>query len=331
MAQTSPVEQGTGNRLVFEDSVEVKAPVAEVYNRWNDFTHFPEFMNNVVEVSPIGNDRYHWVARIFGVKQEWDADVTEREPQRRISWRSVTGSYNTGTVSFNSQDTGTTEVRLRLEYAPPGGQIGQQLDKLTQATKREVHEDLHNFKRVVSGEQGIARTGDMNEASQTSPASLALKIGVALGGAAIGGTAAYFVGERLRQNRVYIAMRSQVTPPAALGGWIFTGACAASVVTAAALRLRGQMTNALFIGQWAPTFLAIGGLARLLGHRGVQTNQTTSIVSWSFFSACMASILTSIVLHGRGQRDQGLFVGQWAPTFINAAVMSRLFGRLIAG
>lgn len=327
MAQTSSVEQGTGNRLVFEDSVEVQAPIEEVYSRWNNFTRFPEFMNNVEEVTPVGGDRYHWTARIFGIKQEWDADVTERDPQRRISWRSVSGAYNTGTVSFISLDGGKTEVRLRLEYAPPAGQIGKQLDKITQTTRREVHEDLHNFKRTISG----GGQGDVtNQQSKASVGSLVAQIGVAAGAAAAGGAATYFIGERLYHSQLYMAMRSPVSAPFALGGWVLTGACGASIVGAAALRIGGRMTDALFVGQWAPTFLAMGALARLLGHRGVQTNLPTEVASWSFFSACLGSIITSVVLHGMGRRDQGLFVGQWAPTFIGASVISRLFGRLIA-
>ena len=331
MAQTTPVEQGTGNRLVFEDSVEVQAPIEEVYDRWNNFTRFPEFMNNVEEVTPIGGDRYHWVARIFGIKQEWDADVTERDPQHRISWRSVTGAYNTGAVSFNPLDGGKTQVRLRLEYAPPAGQIGKQLDKITQTTKREVHEDLHNFKRTVAG--GGAGQGEITnkQQSQTSAGSLIAQIGVAAGAAAAGGVATYFIGDRILRSKTYAALRSPVSAPFALGGWILTGACGASIIGAATLRLSGRMTDALFVGQWAPTFLAMGALSRLLGHRGVQTNLPTEITSWSFFSACLGSILTSVVLHGMGRRDQGLFVGQWAPTFIGASVISRLFGRHMVG
>ncbi|MEO7002503.1 MAG: SRPBCC family protein [Ktedonobacterales bacterium] len=332
MAQTSPVEQGTGNRLVFEDSVEVQAPLEEVYGRWNNFTRFPEFMNNVEEVTPIGGDRYHWVARIFGIKQEWDADVIERDPQQRISWRSVNGAYNTGTVSFNALDGSKTEVRLRLEYAPPAGQIGKQLDKITQTTKRQVHEDLHNFKRTVSGSNtGVQRADVVNQQGQTSVGSLMAQIGVAAGAAAAGGVATYYIGDRLFSSRAFAAVRSPVSPPFALGGWILTGACGASIVGAAALRLSGRMTDALFVGQWAPTFLAMGALSRMLGHRGVQTNLTTEVASWSFFSACLGSILSSVVLHSMGRRDQGLFVGQWAPTFIGASLISRLFGRFIAG
>ncbi|HEV2404824.1 MAG TPA: SRPBCC family protein, partial [Ktedonobacterales bacterium] len=105
MTQTSPL-QTTGNRLVFEDSIQVEAPIGEVYRRWTDFQRFPTFMENVEEVRPLGNDRYHWIARIFGVKQEWDAEVIDQQPNSRVSWRSLSGPYNQGTVSFSQLGTG---------------------------------------------------------------------------------------------------------------------------------------------------------------------------------------------------------------------------------
>ncbi|MBF6591723.1 MAG: SRPBCC family protein, partial [Ktedonobacterales bacterium] len=114
MAQTTPMEQ-TGKRLVFEDSIEVQAPIQEVYRRWSDFTRFPDFMSNVEEVKPQGENRYHWVARIFGIKQEWDAEITDREQNHRIAWRSLSGPHNQGTVTFQDSQNGHTQVRLRLE------------------------------------------------------------------------------------------------------------------------------------------------------------------------------------------------------------------------
>src|SRR5215470_13789186 len=136
MPQTGAVEQ-VGKRLIFEDSVEVPAPVDEVYSRWSDFTSFPEFMSNVEDVRNLGGDRYHWVARIFGTKAEWDAKVTDQDTNRRIAWHSTSGPYNAGTVLFTPAENGKTEVRLRLEYAPPGGRAGQLLENNTQVTEKE--------------------------------------------------------------------------------------------------------------------------------------------------------------------------------------------------
>lgn len=332
MTQASPIEQTAGNNLVFEDSIEVPTSVSDVYSRWNNFSQFPQFMENVEEVRPLGGNRSHWVARILGAKQEWDAETIENVPQRRISWRSINGVYNAGTVNFTPLGDNRTEVRLRLEYAPPGGKIGQVADQATQTTKREVHEDLENFRKLITGEpigqksliQGLQQQVTPGLGAVLTPLALPLASSIA------GGMAAYMIGKRLRESSAYAAATSPVALPNAIAGWGLTGASAASVLGSATLRSQGRATDALFVGQWAPTFLGMGILARMLGHRGMQTNLPTSVMSWTYVSACIGAILTSATLHLRGKREDGLFVGQWAPTFLGAALFTRLFSRVLS-
>jgi uncharacterized membrane protein len=155
MAQTRPMDQAQmlANRIVVEDTIEVKAPIQQVYTRWNDFTRFPEFMSYVEEVRPLSGNRYHWVTRIFGIREEWDAEVTEREPERRISWRSVSGTPNAGTVSFSRLSPDKTEIRVRYEYMPPTSMFGKSLAQLTKPTKKVAKEDLRNFKLMMEGKK----------------------------------------------------------------------------------------------------------------------------------------------------------------------------------
>lgn len=330
MTQTNSVQPGAMNTLVLEDSIEIPAPLAEVYRRWSDFPHFPQFMANVEEVLPRGGNRYHWVARIFGVQQEWDAEVTENTPERVVSWRSISGAYNAGAVTFFGQGDKRTLVRVRFEYAPPGGKVGQALDQVTQTTRREVHEDLENFKKLYTGGTALTSRGTLARADNGGLGRVLAPLAVPILTSAAGGVASYIIGKRLRQSRFYNAAVSPVAFPNALGGWALIGAAGASVVGSAMLRSRGRPTDALFVGQWAPTLLGAGMLSRMLGHRGVQTNLPTSVTSWTYVSASAGAILGSAFLHLRGKREDGLFVGQWAPTFLNAALFTRLFTRLIA-
>lgn len=329
MSQSSPVDQTTGNRLVFEESTEVQAPIAEVYRRWTDFPRFPDFMSNVQEVRPIGADRYHWVARIFGSKQEWDAEVTDRDPNRRVAWRSLTGAYNAGTVSFSELSPTSTEVRVRMEYAPPGGQIGQALDKLTQVTRREVKEDLNNFKLAVT--RGVALTGEPQTPAGFGRIMASLAVPVATGiGAAAG---AWFLDPDLIKSRTAmkprkaLAITTTVTPQASTAGWIFASLSGASVIGSAILRGRGRRNDSLFIGQWAPTLLEVGLLSRLIGRRGLTLNPIANAASYAFAGAATGAIVTSAVTHARGTRSDGLFIGQWAPTFLGLSLLMRLLGR----
>lgn len=322
---TSPVDQTTGNRLVFEDSIEVPAAVGEVYRRWSDFQHFPDFMDNVESVQPLGNNRYHWTARIFGIKEEWDAEVTDQEPNTRLAWRNTSGAYNQGIVSFSSLSNGNTEVRLRLEYAPLGGKTGMALDKLTQTTHREISEDLYNFKRLFTG--GMAGQEVFEPASSEGAGPLLARIAVPAAVGVIGGIVGYNLERNARQNQILPSQQRTVEEPAAIAGWAFTAASGASVAASAALRLRGDRVNSLFVGQWAPTLLEAGILARAVGHKGVRTPLQTAATSWGFAAASLGSVLTSAVMHVRGQRNAGLFVGQWAPTFLGVSLLARLIDR----
>ncbi|MGE5334835.1 MAG: SRPBCC family protein, partial [Nitrososphaerota archaeon] len=128
--------------LQIEEQITVRTPVHRAYEAWRDFTRFPEFMSNVEEVRPVDGNRYHWVARIFGTRQEWDAEVTEATPDRRISWRSISGAPNAGTVTLNEREPGITDVEVVMEYTPPAGEVGRTLAKMTKTTQREVKEAL---------------------------------------------------------------------------------------------------------------------------------------------------------------------------------------------
>jgi uncharacterized membrane protein len=324
MTQASPVNSATGNRLVFEDSIEVPAPIGEVYRRWIDFTRFPDFMRNVERVQPLGGNHYHWVARIFGIKQEWDAEVTEQRLNDRVSWRSTNGAYNAGTVSFSQLRPETTEVRLRLEYTPPGGPTGQALDKVTQATKREVGEDLRNFKKLYTPGFGAMDIMDTSEQGGSFGRLMGRMVVPAAAGI-VGGIVGYTLENNNRRR--YKTMQRPVEPLAASAGWVFTGASAASVITAAILRSRGDKHNSLFVGQWAPTLLTAGILSRAIGHRSIRTPMNTAGTSWGFAGATLGAIASSAILHARGRRSDGLFVGQWAPTFLATALLARLFDR----
>ncbi len=323
--QTSSTERTqTGNALAFEEGIEVPAPVAEVYRRWTDFSRFPEFMNNVEAVRPLGGGRHHWVARILGTKQEWDSDVTDQQENQRISWRSLNGAPNAGTVTFQPLPNNRTRVQLRMEYTPPGGTMGQKLEKMTQITRRQVREDLENFRRLVSGEKRLGGEAEMPGAGKVVSA-----LAIPLAASAIGGTVSYLVERRQPRMRARLPGKTMdpVSNEAAIASYVLAGASIASIATSAVFRARGDRTNALFVGQWAPTFLGAGILARMFGHRGVNPNRPASVISWALAAASAGSILGSIMTHMRTNRHDGLFVGEWAPTFLGAALLTRLITR----
>jgi uncharacterized membrane protein len=139
-----------------EKSIEIDAPLRVVYNQWTQFEDFPKFMEGVKEVIQMGDKRLHWKAEIAGREKTWDAEIFEQIPDRRIAWRSISGTMNTGMVNFFPVDSERTRVFLKLNYEPEGA-VENMADALGLVSQR-VEADLKRFKNFMEA-RGIATGG----------------------------------------------------------------------------------------------------------------------------------------------------------------------------
>ena len=132
-----------GEQSFVEDSIEVDVPVSTAYNQWTQFEDFPNFMQDVIEVRQIDDTHLHWRARIAGKEEEWDAEITNQIPDRRIAWRSTSGPPNSGAVTFTRVAENRTRVTLRMSYQPRNAleKVGDALG----AVKLETSTNLHRF------------------------------------------------------------------------------------------------------------------------------------------------------------------------------------------
>ncbi len=141
-----------------EQSIRVAAPVNEVYQFWRNFENFPRFMEHVDEVrlmDPDGN-RSHWKLRgPMGMTVEYDATLTQEEPNRSIGWNSTGGSIETtGAVTFRDLED-NTEVHVVMQWAdPPAGPIGEALSRILQDPDKMLQEDLQRLKDIAEGRVG---------------------------------------------------------------------------------------------------------------------------------------------------------------------------------
>jgi uncharacterized membrane protein len=144
-----------------QKTVDIAAPLEEVWALWSDFTRFPRFMTHLREVRVTGPDRSHWVATgPLGAPVEWDAEITERSERERIAWRSVDGSpvETAGEVRFRQRPTGGTRVELRLSCAPPAGALGRAVATFFGShPKRQIDDDLLRLKSLL--ETGRTKAG----------------------------------------------------------------------------------------------------------------------------------------------------------------------------
>jgi uncharacterized membrane protein len=145
-------------------AVTINRPVAEVYAAFRDFSRLPTFMENVESITVTDDTRSHWVVKAPGGRTvEWDARITEEEPDRLIAWTSEEGADvpNSGRVEFRDAGDRGTVVVATILYDPPGGVIGKVIAKMFQREPAiQARRDLRRFKQLM--ETGEIATPAMN-------------------------------------------------------------------------------------------------------------------------------------------------------------------------
>ena len=151
---------------IIEKSTEVNVPVRTAYNQWTQFEEFPKFMEGVESVIQLADDRLHWVAEIAGQRKEWDARISEQNPDERIAWTSESGTGNAGVVTFHRIDDNTTRVMLQMELYPDDWK--EKAADLTGLAGRRVKKDLENFKEFIEsrGSETGAWRGEIDRQEQ---------------------------------------------------------------------------------------------------------------------------------------------------------------------
>jgi uncharacterized membrane protein len=140
----------SGRRSIdFIKTLQVGAPVDQVYAFWSNFENFPKFMRNVREVRKNKDDTWHWeVAGPLGATVQWDSVVTASIANQMIAWKTTAGApvQHAGMVRFQPEDSGT-RLQIEMSYNPPGGAMGHVVASLFGADPlSEMDEDLMRLK-----------------------------------------------------------------------------------------------------------------------------------------------------------------------------------------
>jgi uncharacterized membrane protein len=149
-----------------EKTIEVSVPSTTAYNQWTQFESFPEFMEGVREVRQLDDSRLHWKAEIAGKTEEWDAQITDQQPDQRVAWRSISGGNNAGDVRFEALAPDKTRVTLHLVYEPEGvvENVGDKLGLVS----RRVEGDLERFKKFIE-DRGVETGAFRGEIHESAP------------------------------------------------------------------------------------------------------------------------------------------------------------------
>lgn len=145
---------GINKSIRVEKTVTINKSAEELYTFWHNFENLPHFMKHLQSVTVMDERRSHWVAKApMGQNVEWDAEIVKDEPNHLIAWTSVEEAdvENSGFVRFQPApvDRGT-EVKVVIEYAPPGGALTAVLAKFFgEEPEQQIGDDLRRFKQLM--------------------------------------------------------------------------------------------------------------------------------------------------------------------------------------
>ena len=103
-----------------EQSIDLDVPVRAAYDQWTRFEEFPQFMKGVEEIRQLDDRHLHWVAELGGTRHEWDAEITEQQPDERVAWRNTDGKDNAGVVTFHKLSDTSSRVMVQIDFVPEG-------------------------------------------------------------------------------------------------------------------------------------------------------------------------------------------------------------------
>lgn len=141
-----------GNGIRVQKTINIGAPIDEVYRFWHNFENFPLFMEHVKEVS-VQNGISSWkVAGPAGSSMEFQSHITRDIPNESIAWETIPDSqiHHTGVVRFEENWDGGTRVTVQMTYMPPAGVVGHKVAELFGVDPRQaMQDDLMRLKALL--------------------------------------------------------------------------------------------------------------------------------------------------------------------------------------
>lgn len=152
------IKPGRNKRVLrIEKSIEIGAPVSEVFGAWADLASLPQRISTVRNVTHLG-DRFHWEVEVGGQSFRWDAVVTQFVPEQALGWKSLSGPKHSGRITFSPLREDTL-LHVQMNYAPPLGRVSAMLSPVEEQLESYVEHALHEFKASLertSQQQGSA-------------------------------------------------------------------------------------------------------------------------------------------------------------------------------
>lgn len=151
-----------------EQSIEVNVPVRTAYDQLTQFEQYPRFVQNVEQVRQLDDTHLQLHARSGAQEMEWDAEITQRVPDRCIAWRNTRGPKYEGRIELQPTGENATRVTLTMECEPKQQVLAQHGNAETAISEHTEH-DLARFKKFI--ERLGHQVGEMNPRMTDAPAA----------------------------------------------------------------------------------------------------------------------------------------------------------------
>lgn len=149
-----PPEDNDGKMWVRTGALIQRTP-DDLYAMWRDIESAPEWQEEIRQVTLTGTNTSHWVMRSGDKTIEWDSEILNDEPGRRIAWRSTGGdSDNAGEVTFEEAPGGRGTIVTVLQEFRMGKLASAWETVAGRNPKQAVVENLRHFK-------ALAETGEI--------------------------------------------------------------------------------------------------------------------------------------------------------------------------
>ena len=146
--------------ITIDKSIDINAPIGQVYKFWQDFENFAEFIGSIESIKRIGENKSHWVVRgPMRTKVEFDALTTENVENSLIKWHSVHDSNEVeevkseGSLTFKESGDATT-VHLTFSYELPNAVANKVAETMNALgfPQKDFDKGLETIKTKIEGE-----------------------------------------------------------------------------------------------------------------------------------------------------------------------------------
>jgi uncharacterized membrane protein len=137
----------------------IRATPDEVYNFWRDPAQLAQALPSSVTLEKQDSRLWNWALGTAGTPNlaTWTSEIIHDEPGKVLSWKTTEDStiVSAGSVTFRELPASRgTEVRVRMQYAPPMGKLGAAVARVAgMGADQFVRDYLRDIKQFIEMDQ----------------------------------------------------------------------------------------------------------------------------------------------------------------------------------